>query len=231
MTDPQRGSPVVVVDDHPLVGTALVLALRDRGHDAHHLGPLQLHALGTGSGVVVLDLDLGQDADGRRLDGVDLVPGLRRAGWTVLVLSGSGDRGRLVATVAAGAVGWVTKSADFDRLVSAVVDTAAGRPVLDAAERERLLAEHRARHRERAHLTRRWERLTPREQEVLSRLVAGQRAATIAAESVVSLATVRTQIRSVLAKLEVRSQLEAVALAREHAGGREQRAPGRRSGR
>lgn len=57
-------------------------------------------------------------------------------------------------------------------------------------------------------------RLTPRERAVLDRLAGGTRAAGIAAEFVVSVSTVRTQIRSILAKLEVSSQLEAVALVR-----------------
>jgi DNA-binding NarL/FixJ family response regulator len=41
----------------------------------------------------------------------------------------------------------------------------------------------------------------------------GYRAIAIAEHFVVSLATVRTQIRAILVKLEVNSQLEAVALA------------------
>lgn len=56
--------------------------------------------------------------------------------------------------------------------------------------------------------------LTPREREVLLGLVEGRCAQTLANEAVVSLATVRSQIRSVLTKLGVTSQLEAVALAR-----------------
>ena len=62
----------------------------------------------------------------------------------------------------------------------------------------------------------RWQRLTPREREVVSRIVAGRRPALIAQEFVVSVATVRSQIRSILAKLEVSSQLEVAALVRRH---------------
>jgi DNA-binding CsgD family transcriptional regulator len=47
---------------------------------------------------------------------------------------------------------------------------------------------------------------------VLAGLAQGQRAESLAAAAVVSEATVRSQIRSVLAKLGVNSQLEAVAL-------------------
>ena len=57
--------------------------------------------------------------------------------------------------------------------------------------------------------------LTGREQDVLARLVDGQSAATIAWESSVSLSTVRSQIRSILLKLGVHSQLRAVSLARQ----------------
>jgi DNA-binding NarL/FixJ family response regulator len=57
--------------------------------------------------------------------------------------------------------------------------------------------------------------LTTREREVLGALMQGKSADTIAEESVVSVATIRTQIRSILAKLGVNSQLAAVARAQE----------------
>jgi len=55
-------------------------------------------------------------------------------------------------------------------------------------------------------------RLTPREREVLELLATGMRAADVAEHGWRSLPTVRTQIRSILVKLGVTSQLEAVAL-------------------
>jgi DNA-binding NarL/FixJ family response regulator len=57
--------------------------------------------------------------------------------------------------------------------------------------------------------------LTEREFEVLRRLERGQKAAEIAAEAVVAISTVRTHIRSILVKLEVNSQQQAIALYRE----------------
>ncbi len=56
-------------------------------------------------------------------------------------------------------------------------------------------------------------RLTASERRVLYYLTAGWGATDIATELVVSLATVRTHIRAVLRKLNVRSQLAAVAIA------------------
>ena len=55
--------------------------------------------------------------------------------------------------------------------------------------------------------------LTSSERRVLYYLTTGLAAQDIADDLVVSLATVRSHIRSVLRKLEVRSQLAAVALA------------------
>ncbi len=54
---------------------------------------------------------------------------------------------------------------------------------------------------------------------ILAELARGRRAQAVADHYVVSLATVRTQIRSVLSKLEVGSQLEAVALYRRGRSG------------
>ena len=58
-----------------------------------------------------------------------------------------------------------------------------------------------------------------RSPKVLAELAQGNRAQAVAERYVVSLATVRTQIRSVLSKLEVGSQLEAVALYRRGQSG------------
>ena len=55
--------------------------------------------------------------------------------------------------------------------------------------------------------------LTPAERRVLLQMMHGRSATEIAAEQVVALSTVRTHIRSILRKLNVNSQLAAVAVA------------------
>lgn len=205
--------PVVIVDDHSLVAGAVVLALLGRGIRATAVLPADflpgLDDPAPPGALVLLDLDLG---DG--VDGVELVPRLRRAGWRVLLVTGSVDETRVAIGIAAGAMGRVRKSAPFDDLVSAAVRAAEGRPLISDGERSRLeaLADSAGaqRHQDRA----RWERLTPRERQIVDRIEAGKRPGAIAAEFVVSVATVRTQVRSILTKLEVRSQLEVAALAR-----------------
>lgn len=56
-------------------------------------------------------------------------------------------------------------------------------------------------------------KLTPRETEVLRLLAAGRSSQDVANELFISLTTVRTHVQNILRKLEVHSQLEAVALA------------------
>jgi DNA-binding NarL/FixJ family response regulator len=59
-----------------------------------------------------------------------------------------------------------------------------------------------------------FESLTPRERAVLGGLMIGLRPADIARRDFVSVVTVRNQVQAILTKLNVHSQLEAVAAAR-----------------
>ena len=203
---------VLIVEDHALLAQTLVIAMGAQGcraRVAELTSPQMLlqEVRGLRPGVVLLDLDLGDFGDG-----LSLVQPLTELGARVLIVSGTTDRLRLAETVEQGAVGFLSKLAPFD-LLSTVLDVVAQRPVLSTARRYELMAEllssRAARGRDLAPFT----TLTPRERSVLVALAQGQRVETIAGLAVVSEATVRSQIRAVLAKLCVNSQLEAVALA------------------
>lgn len=210
---------VLIVDDHELVATSVMLSLQAEGVQAQWCaarGAAEILAVAAGMrpGLALLDLDLGRDAAGTRVDGVPLVAPLVGRGWRVLIMSGSADRSRIGAALAAGALGSIPKRAPFPRLLGAVREGLGGGLVMARDRREALIAyagERAARHHE---VTARLGRLTHREREVLTELGHGKRAQTIADEFDVSLSTVRTQIRAILTKLEVGSQLEAVALYR-----------------
>jgi DNA-binding NarL/FixJ family response regulator len=218
--DRAAGYPVLVIDDHELFSTSLTMALRAEGLDARTLGVAGVRAYlrGTRSGatgLAVLDLDLGRDADGRYVSGAELVEALRERGWKVLIVSGSGDRPGIAAAIAAGAIGTVPKSRSFEVLLTTVTTAARGEPVMTESERQEWIERHRryvARERE---TSRRLARLTTRERDVLELLSEGTPATAIAEHFGASMSTVRTQIRSILATLEVGSQLEAVALFRQ----------------
>ena len=133
----------------------------------------------------------------------------------MIIVSGVADDTRIAAAIEAGAVGYLPKNRPLDELVQVVASAAAGDSVLAEAERFRLLgALRRCREQERQRQEP-FSRLTPRETQVLNALADGMSVDTIAREWVVSEATVRTQVRGVLTKLGVSSQLAAVAVARQ----------------
>ena len=223
-SEPAPAPTVLIVDDHDLVGTSLAYSLSADGLDARRAAAVDVagvlaEAATSPVGIALLDLDLGRDRSGRRFDGVDLVAPLTERGWRCIVLSSTADRTRIGAALAAGALTAVPKQAPFPLLLGKVRAASAGLPVMSTEARQRLIDSHLVRDAERRAISEKLERLTRREREVLSELARGHRAQAVADQYVVSLATVRTQIRSVLSKLEVGSQLEAVALYRRGQSG------------
>jgi len=204
---------VLIVEDHSLLAQSLAIALNAeacRARVAELISPamvLQQVRL-VRPDVVLLDLDLGDIGDGSAL-----VQPLTELGARVLVVSGTTDKVRLAETVERGAVGFLSKTVPFEELLSTVLDVVAQRPVLSTARRYELMAELRSARTARGKDLEPFQSLTPKEREVLAALAQGHRVEAIAATAVVSEATVRSQIRAVLAKLGVNSQLEAVALA------------------
>jgi DNA-binding NarL/FixJ family response regulator len=214
---------VLVVDDHELFGSSLVLALESHGLAGHRCTDMSLPGIFCSAdrhrrSLVLLDLDLGLDPGGRRIDELQLVVGFRRRGWATLVVSGATDERRVAAAIAAGAAGFVPKSAGLAELVDTVRRIIDGRGALTARERRRWVDVDRRSRAAAKHDLACIHRLTTREREVLESLAAGARATSIAEQFVVSLSTVRSQIRSILTKLDVNSQLEAVALLRRTLG-------------
>lgn len=113
-----------------------------------------------------------------------------------------------------GASGFLLKNASPEDLVAAVRVVASGDALLSPAVTRGIIervAEQRARPDLSAHLA----RLTERESEVLSLLSAGRSNAEIAAELIVSEATVKTHVSRVLTKLHLRDRVQAVVFAYE----------------
>jgi two-component system nitrate/nitrite response regulator NarL len=209
-----RRTRIVIVEDHQLLAETVGLALQAEGHevvlaDLADTDSLLTSVAADPDTLVLLDLDLGPLGDG-----TELIPGFVAAGATVLVVTGVRDRARLATTLEAGAVGFRAKDAPFDELLETITRVAEGESVIDPNDRYQLLAdlrEHRsAARRQQAP----FESLTNRERQVLVALGEGKSVETIASEWVVSTATVRTQVRGILTKLDVNSQLAAVAKAR-----------------
>lgn len=205
---------VLLIEDHALLSQSLALSLRASGYEVAvstetTLDGIERFAAAAEPDLVLLDLELDGIGSGRAL-----IPALRAAGATVLMVTGETDAAELGACIQAGAAAVISKALPFDGLLAVVADAVAGRPGLQAVERDRWLEAHRHREAGRRSAFEPFRLLTPREATTLALLVDGRAAEAIAAETYVSLATVRSHIRSILGKLGVNSQLAAVALAR-----------------
>ena len=122
------------------------------------------------------------------------------------------------AALRAGASGFVLKDVPLDELARAIRSVACGDAVVSPRITRRLLDIYapvlpgppgRAPGPARAAL----EQLTPREQEVLLEVAAGLSNTEIAGKLVVSEATVKTHVGSILAKLDLRNRVQAVIFA------------------
>lgn len=210
-TDPPVS--ILILEDHQLLSASLAAALQADGYpvlapDLSDRASLLDEIASRRPPVALLDLDLGSFGSGE-----EVLPYLVEAGSRVLIVSGNTDPAVIGRCVELGAWGWVPKSAPFDDLLGAILLAASGRPVLSESERDRLLRLWRERRLADEEALEPFRRLTTREAAVLELLQVGRSVERIAAESFVSEATVRTQVRAILSKLGVKSQLEAVAKA------------------
>ncbi|HEX5881272.1 MAG TPA: LuxR C-terminal-related transcriptional regulator, partial [Actinomycetota bacterium] len=138
---------------------------------------------------------------------------LLRIGPRVIVVTASSDPDLRATTLEQGASGIIDKGLPFTDLLAAVVAAARGDDLMTPLDRMQLVNLARRARDERAALLAPFAQLTDREARVLRALSDGRPVSSIARGWVVSEATVRSQVRAVLTKLGVSSQLEAVALA------------------
>jgi RNA polymerase sigma factor (sigma-70 family) len=117
----------------------------------------------------------------------------------------------------AGASGFLLKDAPAEQLIAAIHTLAAGEALIAPAITKRLIAQFARAAPASESSTAALEELTPREREVLMLIARGMSNAEIAAELVLSEATVKTHVKRVLSKLGVRDRVHAVVLAYESA--------------
>jgi len=115
----------------------------------------------------------------------------------------------------AGASGFLLKDAPRHDLIAAVRRVAAGDALLAPSVTMRLIEAFARRPPETAPSPARLASLTARERDILLLLARGRTNAEVAAELVVSEATVKTHVGHLLAKLGLRDRVQAVILAYE----------------
>ncbi|WP_323791431.1 response regulator transcription factor [Nocardioides sp.] len=208
---------VAIVEDHTLFAESLDVALTLEGHDVHRVAlsgnertasSLLATTLRLRARIVLLDLSLGQG-----VSGLPLVEPLVRSGAAVVVVTGSSDRVLWGEALRSGASAVLSKAEPLNTILAAIRHIGEGRAVMDLESRRRLIGDYLSDRSELHALRAKLDALTPREREVLGHLMLGHTVSEIAAHSVVSEATVRTQVKSILAKLHVSSQIAAVGLA------------------
>lgn len=205
---------VVVADDQDLVRSGLQLVLEARGCEVVGTAGNGREAvdvvLRTRPDVVLMDLRMPV------MDGIAATRELTAAGvpTRVLVLT-TYDLDRYVYdALAAGAAGFLLKATPPDRLVEGIHTVCAGEAMLAPSLTQRLIASY-LRHPPAAPTAGGWDQLTSRERDVLVLMTRGLSNEEIAAELVVAMATVKTHVNRVLAKLGVTSRVQAVVLAYE----------------
>lgn len=191
--------PVFVLDDDEAVRDSLVHMLAAQGFDSRGFASERsfFAEVGPGeAGCLILDVRLAE------CDGLDLQDDLRRQGYllAVIVMTGHGDVSTAVRALKAGAIDFLEKPFGRDAIVTAV-----GRSF---AELDRRLGDRDAV----SHAEERMAQLTPRELDVLQRLMRGLPNKSIAQELDISPRTVEVHRARIMEKTGAESLPHLVRL-------------------
>ncbi len=157
--------------------------------------------------VLILDVGL---PDG---NGLDLIPIVKAniPDTKIIVLSCLTDETTLIRAIDGGVTGFISKGSSLSKLLSTIRKVAQGEIVLPSSLLFGLLKRYPRGKAVVSVEEQLWERLTPREQEVLAHLAHGKSGDDIANTLHIAPLTVRTHVRNLMSKLGAHSRLEAVA--------------------
>jgi DNA-binding NarL/FixJ family response regulator len=202
---------ILIIDDHPLTRDALAGLLKQNGFDV--VGQAEggqeaiVKARELRPDLMILDLSM------PGMDGVTALPKLHHAApeAEIVVLTASEEESNLLAAIRAGAAGYLLKSEPPERIVAFLRGVAQGEAALSGAVARRLLDQVREGAPRAAVPDSVAKTLSARELEVLLLLDRHLSTDEIAARLFISEHTVRSHVKSLLAKLGVSSRREALA--------------------
>ena len=192
---------VFIVDDDPDVCRAVGRLVRGAGYEVREFNSARDFLVAHESeppGCLLLDLSM-PDVDGLQLQQSLMAAGCHRP---IVFLSANGDVHNTVRAMKAGAVNFLTKPVDEDELMDALAEAVA----LDAAGR----AEWESRNT----VAGRMATLTPRERQVMEKVVAGRLNKQIAAELGTVEKTIKVHRSRVMQKLHAASLIQLIEIAK-----------------
>ncbi|MED7924344.1 response regulator transcription factor [Nonomuraea sp. LP-02] len=206
---------VLLADDQPLIRTALQLVISDAadlelvGEAATGLQAVQL-AEELNPDVVVMDIRMPV------MDGIEatrlIAQGPSRA--RVIVLTTFDEDEHVHGALRAGASGFLVKDMALDDILTAIRVVAAGDALIAPGVTRRLIEAFAGRPAPDP-VPRELEGVTEREREVLTLIARGLTNTEIAADLVISVATVKAYVGRLLSKLDARDRVQLVILAYE----------------
>jgi DNA-binding NarL/FixJ family response regulator len=210
---------VLIVDDDPLVRAGLTMMLGgasgidvvgEAADGSEVLGALDRHR----ADVVLMDLRM------PKLDGIAAMELVRRQPRppAVLVLTTFDTDDQVLRALRLGAAGFLVKDTPPAEIVRAIELVAAGESMLSPTVTRRLIdrlagdAEASRRHTEASKLL---SELSPRDREIAGAIAQGKSNAAIAAELHLSVATVKSHVSAMLAKLLLDNRVQIALLVQD----------------
>jgi FixJ family two-component response regulator len=191
---------VFIVDDDPYVRKAVARLVRGEGYEVREFNSAREFLVAhepEPPGCLLLDVSM-PDVDGFELQQCLAASGCHRP---IVFLTGTGDIHNSVRAMKAGAVNFLTKPVDREELMAAL------------AEALRADAAGRAEWETRNTIAGRLATLTPRERQVLEKVVAGRLNKQIAAELGTVEKTIKVHRARVMQKLHAASLIQLVEIA------------------
>lgn len=208
---------ITIIDRHTLFAESLARSLEQHGYvvtavkiDESRTSLASILAVGLRSAgrLVLLEQHMGAVGDGIRL-----IAPLTSSGAAVVLLTESTDPCQWGEALRQGARDVLHKSCSLGQVIATARRVRDGLPLMPPGQRASLVAVAVREYDEVRAIRTRLGRLTAVEREILGALMQGHAVRQIAEKRMVEEATVRSQVKSMLGKLEMRSQVAAVSAA------------------